>query len=444
LFVIEFYIGFFATDTRGCFFDGRKDRTLVASNGKTPIRVEEHISVVGQPGNNYIDHLTPRSGKAEDIASSLLALDCFADLIVVGCDGTATNTGCSGGVIRHLEIELGKPLQWMVCLLHANELPLRHLLEFLDGATTGPSQRQGPISKGMEDCTQLPVIDFQPVPFSCSALDDIDSELSSDQRYLHRIANAVSDGHVTEDLASASPGKVCHARWLTTANRILRLYVSTSVGSPIYMKLKTAVLFIVAVYAPVFFSVKKNSTCQDGAKNFFLLLKLSRSMSADVKAIIDPVIQRNAYWAHPENILLGMLADHRPYVRSLAIRRILKARDNHIPQRQFRVPKLKFSAESYEDMIFWSNQNLTEPPLTKCLTTATLKAHLTDNDGLTPPLTFPKFPCHTQSVERCVKLVTEVSLRTCGHLRRHGLIKNTLLGRENMPRFESAKDFKTL
>ncbi len=56
-------------------------------------------------------------------------------LKAIGCDGTATNIGCRNGVIRNLELKLNRPLQWFICLLHANELPLRHLFIKLDGET---------------------------------------------------------------------------------------------------------------------------------------------------------------------------------------------------------------------------------------------------------------------------------------------------------------------
>ena len=38
---------------------------------------------------------------------------------------------------------------------------------------------------------------------------------------------AVQSGVVNQNLAVKSPGNIHHARWLTRANRILRLYVST-------------------------------------------------------------------------------------------------------------------------------------------------------------------------------------------------------------------------
>jgi len=60
------------------------------------------------------------------------------DVKVIGCDGTNVNTRHTGGVIRQLEVTIEHSLQWFVCLLHANELPLRHLIQHLDGSTTGP------------------------------------------------------------------------------------------------------------------------------------------------------------------------------------------------------------------------------------------------------------------------------------------------------------------
>ena len=57
----------------------------------------------------------------------------------VGCDGTVTNTGWKNGVISQLELFLGRPVQWLICLLHTNELPLCHLIQHLDGKTNHPT-----------------------------------------------------------------------------------------------------------------------------------------------------------------------------------------------------------------------------------------------------------------------------------------------------------------
>ena len=54
-----------------------------------------------------------------------------------------------------------------------------------------------------------------------------------------------------------------------------------------------------------------------------------------------------------------------------------------------------------------------------------------------------KFPCHTQSVERCVKLVTEAASAVCGPEARHGFIRCKLQARALMPKFESKLDYHT-
>ena len=84
----------------------------------------------------------------------------MSKLSVVGCDGTIANTGSRGGVIRLLEEELGRPLQWLVCLLHGNELQLLHLFKHLDGATTGPRGYSGIIGKQLQNCENLSLVSY--------------------------------------------------------------------------------------------------------------------------------------------------------------------------------------------------------------------------------------------------------------------------------------------
>ena len=63
----------------------------------------------------------------------------------VKADGTNVNTGHQQGAIRYLEMFLGRALQWNICLLHLNELPLRHVFIYLDGTTKSPDKFAGPI-----------------------------------------------------------------------------------------------------------------------------------------------------------------------------------------------------------------------------------------------------------------------------------------------------------
>ncbi|KAG7313490.1 hypothetical protein JYU34_000625 [Plutella xylostella] len=159
------------------------------------------------------------------------------------------------------------------------------------------------------------------------------------------MCEAVSSGSCPQDLCHRSPGKMAHSRWLTTANRILRLYVATPNPSP---ELIILTEYVVKVYAPVWFYIKKDSSFKQGPTHVYKLIELSRCLSSDVKQIIDPVIQRNAFFAHPENLLLAMLFDNRPHIRELGLRRIIATRKNSKPGiRMFKVPKLNFEAHDY-------------------------------------------------------------------------------------------------
>jgi len=260
------------TGIEGVFFDGRKDQTLTKVCGvdnkyHRKTLTEEQVSFIADPGSLYFSHTSPPSASSKDIAESLVASlkernAKTENIKVVGCDGTNVNTGHTTGVIRRLEETFEHSLQWLVCLLHANELPLRHLFEALDGATTGPRGLSGSIGKSIVMCSEQPVSSSEPVQLT-EELSNVDpKELSTDQRYQLEMCNSISKGECSVDLAMRNPGCLNHLRWLTTANRILRLYVSDKKPSK---NLKTLVTFIIRVYAPMWFAIKAQSSCKDGA-----------------------------------------------------------------------------------------------------------------------------------------------------------------------------------
>jgi hypothetical protein len=242
-----------------------------------------------------------------------------------------------------------------------------------------------------------------------------------------------------------------HSRWLTTANRLLRLYISTKNPST---NLKILTNYVMKVYAPSWFTIKMKPSCTQGTRHLFETVCLSRYLPEELKLVIDPVIQRNAYFGHPENILLAMLTDERKHIRELGLRRILKARARKkFPSRsnkkrkstetkvirEFVIPKLNFQATDYVDLINWQESHITEPPLTMNISDEDLK--LLVASGNTPVVDFPQFPCHTQAVERCVKLVTEASAAVCGALARDGFIRARLEARCILPVFDTKRQY---
>jgi len=173
---------------------------------------EEHIVIVREPGSTYYCHVTPDGGSSKSIVEAMTtALVGKTDLkwlTVVGCDGTAVNTGRTGGVIRLLELKVKHPLQWLVCLLHANELPLRHLFQSLDGATTGSHGFSGTLGNALNKCNELPVVEYRPVKTDLPHVDPRD--LSTDQRHLFEIVQSVSSGYCSRDLSLRNPGALNH------------------------------------------------------------------------------------------------------------------------------------------------------------------------------------------------------------------------------------------
>lgn len=433
----------------GLYFDGRKDKTMrsvrdIAGHGHRDTVTEEHISIICEPGSSYFGHVTPSSGSSKAISKAIF--ECLnarsVDLNsvkVVGCDGTVVNTGHNGGAIRQLEELLQKPLQWLVCLFHTNELLLRHLFQHLDGATTGPKCFSGLIGKSLETCMELHITSYEPVSL-LQPLPHVDvKDLSTDQQYLWQMCQAVSSGHCPYDLALRKPGLLNHSRWLTTANRILRLYVGLDEPSN---NVKTLVRFIIRVYAPTWFAIKTQPSCKYGAKHLHGMMVRTRYLSSSQKKVVDPVIQRNGFCGHPENVLLAMITDERPHIRELGLRRIIKAR-SHVPAnkiRKYQVPPLNLNATEYYDMIDWQSLTVTEPPVTMNMTNDELKDMISAQ--ISPSVIFPLFPCHTQAVERCVKLVTEASASVCGETSRHGFIRVRVASRQLMPKLESKCDYK--
>jgi hypothetical protein len=194
------------------------------------------------------------------------------DVSVVGCDGTNVNTGVHGGVIRLLELHLKRPVQWFICLLHANELPLRHLFTYLDGNTQGPSSFSGSIGKALVKCEYLEIVNFNPICLS-NLPENMCEDLSTDQDLFLKLCKGVSSGKIHQELAARKPGPLSHSRWLTAAIRVLRLYISTETPTNNLIILAT---FIMKVYSPVWFHIKCKPSCREGAKHLFRMITLSK------------------------------------------------------------------------------------------------------------------------------------------------------------------------
>ena len=126
--------------------------------------VEEHYSLVKEPGSSYVGHVTPVSGTSLAIADITAEVpEGLNHVLILGCDGMVVNTEVHNGVMRCLELKIWRSVQWTICQLHFNELSLRHLFKSLDGPTSGPTSYTGCIGKSLKACELLPVATFEPV-----------------------------------------------------------------------------------------------------------------------------------------------------------------------------------------------------------------------------------------------------------------------------------------
>ena len=71
--------------------------------------------------------------------------------------------------------------------------------------------------------------------------------------------------------------------------------------------------------------------------------------------------------------------------------------------RQLKVPDLQWNAKDWPNIVEWRKVKIHEPAITKEITIDRLKA------AVETPVELPKFPLHSTSVERAVRLVTQAS-----------------------------------
>ena len=132
--------------------------------------------MVGEPGTVYLQHITVDKGTGEAIADGLHGalsdIGIVDSIIAVGADSTPVNTGSKGGAIHFLEQQLDRPLQWFICSLHLNELPLPHLDKKLIGPSKSPTQWKGPVGKALTTCETISLAVFQNI--SGEPLPDVD------------------------------------------------------------------------------------------------------------------------------------------------------------------------------------------------------------------------------------------------------------------------------
>ena len=172
------------------------------------------------------------------------------------------------------------------------------------------------------------------------------------------------------------------------------------------------------------------------------MIQYSRYLSTELKIIVDPVIQRNSYFANSENLLIAMATDKRPHIRQIVLRRVLAARSSNETDTTpitFKVPLLNFEAQDYPELINWSSNKRVDPPMFRSFQSTQLEENLHTSDMLQLKL----FPCQTHAVERGIKLATESCAAVC-EPQRDGFVRARIASRSAMKVFNKKSDFSVI
>ena len=221
----------------------------------------------------------------------------------------------------------------------------------------------------------------------------------------------------------------------------------------------------------------------DGPHNTFLCLHLLKHLNDTEINIVKEAVQRNAFFAHPDQLLLAMCTDRDEAVTREAVNKIRKLRNQYIPNteneafpkveedderphidedfhistddeaeedteaiekthdmppkniKKVIIPKLKFHATNFHHISDWDTELKTEPPFVTSLNDEEVLGILEK------PLSVPKWPNHTQSVERGIRVMAEACTEVAGYKARNGYITQRLSSRRIIPTFRTKKHF---
>ena len=447
-------------EIKALFFDGRNNLTLFNNQDKTTSKYYsktikmDFYTVTSEPGGKYVFHFSPlKPGVGEK--SALMIAKPIADwcrkfdinLQYIGADSTAINTGRLGGVIKTIEDLLNKKLTWIICMLHTNKLPLRHLIQKLDGKTTSSNGFSGVVGKLLNCATLLPLaqafptitIGKRPIELNQDVIDD----LSTDQLYGYKMILAIRSGNIPIDLIKMECGPVNHSRWLTTANRLMRIWVSLhGLSGENFITLSRLVEYVVGVYYPMWFDIKVRWSFIEGPRHVLETLRLVKMQNQVTRDIVEKYVISGAWFSHSEAVLATLLCSSEVEERVFAVDRILQIRkgldkgETSVRER-IHSSYLNIDAKNLTELCSWTH-NVFEPIQTCSFTTETIV------DFKVNPMVVDSIPCHTQSVERAVKQTTRACAAVYGHDSRDGFIRAGCHHRKLLPKNNTKKNLKQM
>ena len=351
-------------------------------------------------------------------------------------DGCEKMVGWKKGVHVTFETIKGKPNGRIICFFHHLEKTFEVIFLLYTGGTTAPGSYSGDIGKSISgDVHTLPVEVFTilPNPSLLKVINLISEEtiqsLSNDHKIFLGLIKIVITGEVVKRWVDMKIGPVVTSRFTTTQTRVVRVWLSTANPS---FELTRVMHYLVYVWAEVFLTVKHLNRFVDAPRLLLLEVMLtSKHCSYPEKTLLSKSLSHNGQMAHPENVLLAMLAASKAEERKTAMDVIFSIRvrgplvwETNSVVRPFKREhhQVNMNATSLETLnINPLTSALTEPPTTRSLSGPDLLKFLEQ------PLQLD-LPACSVAVERGVKEVTETD--SADSEERDGLVFQKIASRD--------------
>ena len=340
------------------------------------------------------------------------------------------------------------PLFWVICLIHFLESPLHHMIEYWDGERKNPTATSGPLGDAV---INLPnnlkaYVRWDRKPFKNANIPVLDDAMlqNNDVKNCYKLVQMIVTGIINEELLNMILPTMHKARWITMALRYLRLYVQEEKPS---LQLKKIVKFIICWWAVLFFNVKRYPLVQNAPKHFHQAIVLAKAnMNKTEWKFAQTYFQWSCYWAHCEPILLAMLNDSNQEKRQWAVNKIIEIRrQKELDQsesdqvRVYQLPTLNFDANSYDEMIDWEVESITEPRPTFAISNNDLQ--LIGNGDKKLSDFIPPIVCHSQANEFAVADTTRVVKRRKSKLAQRISLLQGIKARKRIPYNFTKKHF---
>ena len=210
---------------------------------------------------------------------------------------------------------------------HTNELPWKHLIAIIDGPTSSDTGFMG------EVCSKLSsfnVMEFNPefraMPGGeelISLPEKVVDSMSTDQKTCYKLVKELKSGILPKELQEIQCGPLCHARWLTSAQRTVFMLTRKHGFTGSNLKtLELLVQFCLEYYFKLYFDIKVKFHLEDAPYHILTQLRILKTLPKKVRDAVTFYIRTGAWYAHCGCLLLSLLAIDQYQDRKFAVDKI--------------------------------------------------------------------------------------------------------------------------